>query len=106
LNAVNFQVVYFSLCRDLAGCVVDLGKIAGRDKACEYRDVRVVRVVQREALGEILQQGGVGCLGVTDHRLVRLKGNVDRRDRVLWRAGVFRRFECHGNLDGDVRHRP
>jgi len=66
----------------------------------------MVRVVQREALGEILQQRGVGCFSMTDHRVVRLQGDVDRRDRTLHCASVFRRSERHGNIDGEARHRP
>lgn len=92
--------------QDPVGCVVDRGKIGSRDKTGEYRDVRMVRLVQREALGEILQQGGIRRLGVTDHRLARLEGNVDRRDRGLRRAGVFSRSERHGNIDGDFATAP
>jgi hypothetical protein len=65
----------------------------------------MVRSIQREALGKVLQQGGIGRLGVTNHRLVWFKGNVDCRDRVLLRVGRFG-SERHGNIVGEARQRP
>jgi hypothetical protein len=59
----------------------------------------MVGIIQRIPIREVFQKHGIGRLGVANHRLVWLKGNVDRRDRVLLRVGRSG-SERHGNTVG------
>ncbi len=60
-------------------------QVVGADELLQKGDVRVVRLIQREALRKILEQTSVGVFRMLNYRRVWLERNVDRRDRVLLR---------------------
>jgi len=47
--------------------------------------VRVVGVIEGEALRKGLEQASIGCLGVIEHRCVGFEGDIDRCHAVLFR---------------------
>lgn len=64
-----------------------LVEIVGADKLLQDTDMGVVRLIQRKAFGERLEQPGVGIFGVLNHRRVGFECDVDRRHRILLREG-------------------
>jgi hypothetical protein len=67
--------------------------------------MRVTRLVQRKALGKILQQGCIRCLRVAEHPLVQLKDNIDRGDG-LWLSTGNVWFWRHANIVGWYSEHP
>jgi hypothetical protein len=69
---------------------VDALEILGGHEALNQRDVRAMGIIKGEALGERLQQAGIGGLGVGQHRGVRLQQHVDGGDgHGFQRAGAL-----------------
>jgi hypothetical protein len=66
---------------------IDLVERSGADELLKHRDMRMVVLVERKALRVDAEQAGVRGRGVLDHRVVRLKDDVDRRDRLFLRGG-------------------
>ena len=80
--------------QDFADGLIDLVEIRCLHVPLQTRDVRVMRRVQGEALGEVLAQARVGGLGVLDHRGVRIEQDVDGRDGVRL-CGIRFRTDQH-----------
>ena len=87
--------------QNLACRSVDFVEVRRADVLLQHRDVRMVRGIQCETLGENLEQTSVRSLSVLDHSRVRLQRDVDCRDGVFLRAGR----PCMGEQRSEARHK-